>query len=98
MTRAGMDRPGYPILDVLYPYAGECMFCGGSDKRHRLADAIIDNVRAGDSPRLVANAYDVTVEAVDQLVAYAGRRSSSKKARWPGLAASPDPEGPEARP
>jgi hypothetical protein len=73
------------VLDVLYPYAGRCAFCGGWDKRHRLADSIIENVRAGDSVRLVASAYDVTEQAVEALVAYAAKRTAAHKARWPGL-------------
>lgn len=65
----GWQDPGPSVLDVLYPYAGPCAFCGGSDKRHRMADAITENVRAGDSVRLVADGYGVPVEAVERLVA-----------------------------
>lgn len=70
---------------MLYPFAGPCALCGGSDKRHRLADSIIENVRAGDSVRLVANAYDVSQEAVTALVAYAAEQTRKHKARWPQL-------------
>ena len=83
-----MSEYGYAVLDVLYPFAGPCLICGGRDKRHRLADSMIENVRAGDSPRQVADAYSgggvaFTEEAVNQLVAYAAERTRRHKARWP---------------
>ena len=56
------------VLDVLYPYAGPCAICGGPDKRHRLADAIVENVRAGDDPEAVADNYDVPLATVERLV------------------------------
>jgi hypothetical protein len=71
------------VLDLLYEYAGPCAFCGYHDKRHRLADSLIENVRAGDSVRLVAEAYGVSEEAVSALVAYADERRRKRKARWP---------------
>ena len=76
------------ILDLLYPYAGECAFCGHPDKRHRLADSMIENVRAGDPPSVVARAYsgggiDFTEETVNALVEYAAKRTAQHKARWP---------------
>lgn len=79
---------GYAILDLLYPYAGPCLICGGPDKRHRLADSIIENVRAGDSERFVADAYStrdfkITERTVAALVYYAFEQSRRKKARWP---------------
>jgi hypothetical protein len=73
----------YSILDVLSGYAGECFICGGPDKRHRLADSIISNVRGGDSVASVARAYEVPEEAVRTLVEYAAKRSRQHKARWP---------------
>lgn len=73
---------GYSTLDVLYPYAGECWICGGPDKRHRLADAIVGNVQAGDLPRLVANAYDVPERTVLALLETAERNRRRHKARW----------------
>lgn len=63
----GVERP-IPLLDVLYGYAGTCAFCGFGDKRHRLADAIVENVRAGDSVAMVADNYGVSQEAVRTLV------------------------------
>ena len=56
------------VLDVLYPYAGPCAICGGPNKRHRLADAIVENVRAGDDPEAVADNYDVPLATVERLV------------------------------
>lgn len=73
---------GYSTLDVLYPYAGECWICGGPDKRHRLADSIVGNVRAGDSPASVAADYDVPVDAVIALVDTAERNRRRHKQRW----------------
>jgi hypothetical protein len=70
------------ILDLLYPFAGPCAICGGPDKRHRLADAIVSNVRGGDAPRLVANAYDVAETTVVALVEHAERQRKRHKARW----------------
>lgn len=72
------------VLDTLYPYAGPCAFCGYSDKRHRLADSIIENVRAGDAVWHVADNYDVSEQAVTALVEYAAKRTRQHKARWPG--------------
>lgn len=60
---------GYRELDVLGRYAGPCWFCGGPDKRHRLADSIVGGVRAGDSPEETARSYVVSVETVNALVA-----------------------------
>lgn len=54
-------------FDVLGPYAGPCGVCGGPDKRHRLADAITENVRAGDPPDMVADLYDVSLATVTAL-------------------------------
>jgi hypothetical protein len=59
---------GYPALDVLGAFVGPCWVCGGPDKRHRLADALVENVRAGDSVEFVAAGYDVPVETVRRLV------------------------------
>jgi hypothetical protein len=63
-----MLPPGPSVLDVLYPYAGPCAFCGHYDKRHRMADAIVENVRAGDSVEMVAEGYDLSEEAVRALI------------------------------
>jgi hypothetical protein len=71
------------VLDKLGPPRGECAFCGHPDARHRLADAIIENVRAGDAEAFVADIYEVPTEAVAALVVYALDRSRQHKARWP---------------
>ena len=70
------------VLDLLYPFAGPCLVCGGPDKRHRLADAIVHSVRGGDSPRLVASVYDVPEATVTALVEHADRQRRRRKARW----------------
>lgn len=80
--------PGYSILDLLYPFAGPCAICGGPDKRHRLADSLIEQARAGDSPAMLARAYSVggwemTEQTVTALVEYAAKRTRQHKARWP---------------
>lgn len=42
----------------LGPFNGECFLCGpGSDQRHRLADAIVERVAAGDLAREVWGDY-----------------------------------------
>lgn len=42
----------------LGPFNGECALCGaGSDQRHRLADAIVERVAAGDLAREVWGEY-----------------------------------------
>ena len=69
-------------LDVLYPYAGPCMICGGPDKRHRLADAIVANVRGGDSMKVAADIYQVNEEAVRTLVSAADRYARQHRRRW----------------
>ena len=52
-------------LDVLVPHRGPCGFCAGPDARHRLFDAIREQVRAGDSIELVADNYDhIPLEAI----------------------------------
>ena len=55
---------GEPNYDLLGPFVGECAFCGGPDKRHRVYDAIVEIVRAGDSPERVADDYGLPVESV----------------------------------
>ena len=56
------------VLDVLYPYAGPCAICGGPDKRHRLADAIVGEVRAGVSLEEASEEYGVPLATVKRLV------------------------------
>lgn len=83
-----MPERGYAVLDALYPFAGPCLICGGRDKRHRLADSMIENVRAGDAPEQVAAAYSAggvtfSADSVNRLVEYAAKRTRQHKARWP---------------
>ena len=77
---------GYAVLDALYPFAGPCGFCGGPDKRHRLADALVEAHRAGDSIDLLVHAYDwpdvVTPESVRALADHAERNRKRRRARW----------------
>ena len=70
------------LLDLLYPFAGPCALCGYHDKRHRLADAVIGGVWAGDSVESTAEDYGVSADAINALVAYAERRRQQHKARW----------------
>ena len=56
-----MTTPNY---DLVGPFAGECAFCGGPDKRHRMYDAIVDMVRGGDDPERIADDYGMSVESV----------------------------------
>lgn len=77
-----MRTEPYSVLDVLQPFAGECGICGGPDKRHRLADAIVENVAAGDSIEHVAEDYDVAPDVVRALVAIRERNRKRRKYRW----------------
>ena len=83
MTRYdGKERP-VPILDALYPYAGPCGFCGFGDKRHRLADAVVDYP---GEPQAAVDAYDwpgvVTAESVLTLRAYSEQSRRRHRHRW----------------
>jgi hypothetical protein len=44
-------------MDEFMPPRGECAMCGGPDARHRLTDAMIGRVKAGDHPHAVAEDY-----------------------------------------
>lgn len=71
---------GMNLDTAMYPYAGPCAFCGGPDKRHRMFDAIREAQRAGDPPEYLADAYDLTLEAVLWIIAqtrFPGRRKAS---------------------
>jgi hypothetical protein len=56
-------------LAMFGPPAGACAFCALPDKRHRLLEAVAENVRAGDSVESVADDYDVSEDAVRAAVA-----------------------------
>ena len=92
----GQERP-VPILDVLYPYAGPCAFCGFGDKRHRLADALVGSYQAGDSIDSIIEAYEwpevVTAEAIETLVAHVEANRRRHKHRW-----SPSPHRSQTSP
>jgi hypothetical protein len=53
-------------LTAYFPRLGPCLLCGvpGEDARHRVIDAIVSRVRAGDSEETVAADYDLPVRAV----------------------------------
>lgn len=53
-------------LDRYFPPNGPCGFCGDTEigARHRIIDAIVDAVRAGEPIEVVAEEYDKPVEAV----------------------------------
>lgn len=52
------------LFDRHFPPAGPCALCGGTDKRHRLVDALRGMVAAGDEMREVAHDMDLPLEAV----------------------------------
>lgn len=56
------------VLDILGPHRGPCAFCGGVDARHRVADAIVGRVRAGDPVDFVADDYGYPSATVEVLV------------------------------
>ena len=53
-------------LDRWLPPRGQCLICGvpGMDARHRIIDAIVDAVEAGEAPEDVAADLDLDVEAI----------------------------------
>lgn len=79
---AGDPVDGVPVLDVLAAFTGPCDDCGFPDKRHRLADRIIEAAQSSNRPSTVAAKFDVDVGTVEELVAYAERRRKHKKSRW----------------
>lgn len=58
-----------PLLDLLGPHPGPCGICGGPDARHRMADAIVERVQAGEPAERVAADYGRPIEVVEALVA-----------------------------
>ena len=55
------------LIDLVGPFTGPCGLCGGTDSRHRVADAIAEQVRAGDSPQSVADDFGLSVASVQKL-------------------------------
>lgn len=78
----GKSPEPYPALDVLHPYAGPCWVCGGPDKRHRLADALIADLLAGDTPETVADRFDSPLAAMAPLLETAERNRRRRRYRW----------------
>lgn len=66
-----MSRPASvrAALALFGPPAGPCGLCGLPDKRHRVMEAVAENVRAGDGVAFVAEMYGVTEAAVRAAVA-----------------------------
>jgi hypothetical protein len=70
-------------LDRRWPKAGPCWICGGPDKRHRLWDAIVDRLDAGESERSVGN--DLSVSRLDMAeLRYAYRLARKQHRALPG--------------
>lgn len=68
-----------PALDAFFPPIGPCGLCGvkGLDQRHRVIDAIAEQLAAGEGPDVVAADYGLAPEALDAVAAWAER--------WPGV-------------
>lgn len=60
-------------LTNYFPRRGPCLLCGvkGEDARHRVIDAVVDRVLAGEDPGLVAWDFDLPADAVLVAVAWA---------------------------
>ena len=60
-------------LDTYFPYRGPCLHCGvpGEDARHRVIDAVVELVVAGDPEDWVAEQYALPVDAVRTALALA---------------------------
>jgi hypothetical protein len=56
-------------LDDYFPPRGPCAFCGHTDARHRLFDALRGAVAAGDPPDDVARAWDVPLDGLRLILA-----------------------------
>jgi hypothetical protein len=54
-----------PALDGHFPRRGPCLVCGtaGLDQRHRVIDAIADQLAAGEFPEDVAAEFGVSCDA-----------------------------------
>ena len=55
---------GTEELDKYYPPCGPCWICGHPDKRHRLWDTFMSMAEGGDSPELIANAFETELDHV----------------------------------
>lgn len=56
-------------LQAVHRYAGECIFCGGPDKRHRVMDSITGQFHAGDSVAYLSGDFDMPVDQVERIIA-----------------------------
>ena len=54
-------------VDAEMPTFGPCAFCGGPDSRHRVIDAIVERVKAGEAVESVAADYLKSVEFIERL-------------------------------
>ena len=68
--RGVMESNIHPELDGLFPFRGPCGLCGGPDARHRVWDAMLERVAAGDDSADVAADYGVSEQAVAAVVSY----------------------------
>ncbi len=66
-----MNRPARvrAALALFGPATGPCGLCGLPDRRHRLLEAVAENVHAGDGVAFVAEMYGVSETAVLAAVA-----------------------------
>lgn len=72
-------------LDLMFPPCGPCLICGGTDKRHRLWDAIECSVRM-DGLAFAMKDYDVSKRealALADAFAHARRRHVLLPGRYP---------------
>lgn len=58
----------YPELDKYYKPCGPCMLCGHEDKRHRLWDTFMSMAAGGDSPELIARAFEDSVNHINAVL------------------------------
>ena len=66
MSAARFDLP--PEVDAAIPYSGPCGLCGGIEARHRVLDAIVEQVRAGEPVTDVAWDYRLPKAVVAAVV------------------------------
>ncbi len=73
VKEAALDALPSRDVDAHWLSRGPCLVCAvpGVDARHRVMDAVVDAVRAGDDAESVAENYGVTTRAVEVAVAAA---------------------------
>lgn len=67
MTEDGHDSR-YAELDEWFPPCGPCMFCGWSDKRHRLWDTFVCRHDAGETVEEIAEDMGQPLEGVRAVI------------------------------